>query len=113
MKKYEITMLSTLVFEIDDESQDFKDLFKSYQEYIQDCNIEEFIESIASLICRYGVDENIECVGTVMLDGEPQSGFVDGKYTKLPRHPINLIAEYDLNKKVEFEPEYSAQEITE
>lgn len=113
MKKYEVTMESTLVFEIDDESQDFKDLFEGYQKYIQDCDIEEFIESIAGLICRYGVDENMECVGIVMLDGEPQSKFVNGKYMKLPRHPINLIVEYDLNKKVVFEPEYSVQEITE
>lgn len=116
MKRYEIQISTTVELEFDEKSEDFKLLYKAYNESISKCaNYEEFLADIASYIARYGVNEEIEGVGYLQLEGNNQVVSVPftNEQNKLmwtlkeKQGYVNLVnSEVDLNGKLDFSVDY-------
>lgn len=99
--KVKITVQADIEVEFDENSQDFKSLFDNYNQYFNDCTLQEFAENIASQVARYGIDENIEGVGLVQRNGVNQKDWSDGG--KEIKHFINVKADFNPNNVIDFE----------
>ena len=75
-------------------------MFENYNEHISECNYEEFAENICDIVARYGVEENIECVGSVKINDTPQGGI---------NHPININGSFSIGGTCDFETEVVEQ----
>lgn len=116
MKRYEIQISTTVELEFDEKSEDFKLLYKAYNDSISKCrNYEEFLADIANYIARYGVNENIEGVGYLQIDGVDQTTLErktdkEGKLTwirKIQPGYVNLVnSQVGLNGKLYFSVDY-------
>ena len=121
MKRFEIQLSTTIELEFDENSDDFKLLYKAYNESISKCaNYEDLLTDIAQYIARYGVNEEIEGVGYLQIDGVDQTTLErktdkEGKLTwirKIQPGYVNLVnSEVDLNGKLDFIVDY-IEEIT-
>ena len=121
MKKFEIQLSTTIELEFDEKSENFKLLYEAYNDSISKCkDYEEFLANIACYIARYGVNENIEGVGYLQIDGVDQTTLEhrSNDYRKLTLirkiHPgyVNLVnSQVDLNGKLDFIVDY-IEEIT-
>lgn len=101
--KIKVTLETELVVEFDENSKDFKELFECYKKAICDSTHEEFAENVCNMIARYGVDEFIEGVGNVRVNGEKQKDYFAKGGVKEIDNPVNVIGEFDLNDKCDFE----------
>lgn len=121
MKRYEIQISTTVELEFDENSDDFKLLYKGYNESISKCaNYEDLLTDIAQYIASYGVNEEIEGVGYLQIDGVDQTTLErktdkEGKLTwirKIQPGYVNLVnSQVDLNGKLDFTVDY-IEEIT-
>ena len=116
--KFEIQVSTTVELEFNEHSGEFRQLFEAFNENIFKCTHEEFAAYIAEFIARYGVDEQIEAVGYLQVDGENQivptvKVNKDGKkhleYVEYPGY-VNIIdPDMDINRKLIFHTDYIAE----
>jgi hypothetical protein len=106
MAKFKLTVQAEIEIEFDENSPEFKEMWDGYRTYIDsNADHESLCENIASLISRYGVDEFIEGVGYVKLNGENQRIFKDGEY-KEQTGIVNVVVDTDINDRVDFYIDY-------
>jgi hypothetical protein len=106
MKQFNVTVQAEIKVEFDENSDDFKELWRQYLRYFdKDATYETFTENIASIISRYGTYEFIEGVGYVNLNGSPQKFYSEGEY-KEHLGIVNVEVDTDLNSMVAFEIDY-------
>ena len=106
MQKFRITMQAEIIVEFDENSEDFKDLWKGYKEAIdRGANYESFAETIASHVSRYGTKDHIEGIGYLKYNGENQNVWSDEEYKEQEGY-VNIEVDTDLNNMVEFESYY-------
>jgi hypothetical protein len=106
--KFKVKMATEITVEFDETSKQFKELFENYNQYVMQCNCWEFAETVASLVARYGIYDQIEGVGYPKNNGEPQTDYTANPVCKID-NPINVEAEFDLNGKVCFDIDYTVQ----
>jgi len=107
MQKFKVTVQQEIIVEFDENSKDFKELWEGYTSAIDsEADYQTFAENIASQISRYGVNDMIEGVGYVKLNGGNQSAFHNGKYEK-QEGCVNVEVETDLNRMVDFYIDYT------
>lgn len=69
MKK-EIHIETDIVIEFDENSTAFKNTLEAYKlMFSDDGDIDSMLRMIVSNVARYGKHDNIECIGTVSVDG--------------------------------------------
>lgn len=103
MKKFTVTVEKEFTIEFDETSKEFQELWESYvQNFDKDAEYSDFVETIASHIARYGINEFIEGIGFVKDNGENQTLFHNGKYEE-QESCVNVCVETDINDKVSFE----------
>lgn len=109
MKRYKVTVEAEITVEFDENSEEFKQLWDNYHEFIDsDADYEELANSIASMVARYGVDSAIEGIGYLKYEGENQRAWVHGKYEEQPGY-INVLVDTDINKQVDFDVTYTRE----
>lgn len=107
MQKFKVTVEKEIIIEFDENSEDFKMLWEGYTSAIDsEADYKSFVESIASIISRYGVDEMIEGVGYVKHNGENQNVFHNGKYEEQKGY-VNVEVDTDLNRMIDFDISYT------
>ena len=116
MKRIEIQLSTTIELEFDENSDDFKLLYKGYNESISKyATYKDLLTVIAQYIAKYGVNEEIEGVGYLQLEGNNQ--VVNVPFTneqnklmwtlKEKQGYVNLVnSEVDLNGKLDFSVDY-------
>lgn len=113
MQKFKITVQQEIIVEFDENSKDFKELWEGYTYAIdREADYQSFAENIASQISRYGVNDMIEGVGFVKLNGENQRVFHNGKYEE-QEGCVNVEVDTDLNLMVDFYIDYTENLLEE
>ncbi len=100
--KIKVTVEAEIVVEFDETSEEFKALFEGYKESIDStANYEDFSESIANMVARYGTDEFVEGVGYPKVNGQKHKTYIPN----FEEHdcPVNIICEDDINGKIQFD----------
>lgn len=105
--KIQVTIEAEVVIEFDENSEEFKEIFDGYNSAICECDYEEFAGNIASIIARYGADEFIEGVGRLKINGNKQIDYFSRKGIVPIDNPVNIIADTDLNDKIDFQISYT------
>lgn len=108
MKKFNVTLQAEITVEFDENSEDFKELWKQYKEHFDShADYQSFAENIAQFIGRYGTQEFFEGVGYVKVDGKAQTIYADGEYKKR-ESLVNLTGfDTDLNNMVDYDVFYT------
>lgn len=107
MQKFKVTVEKEIIIEFDENSEDFKTLWEGYTRAIDsEADYKSFAESIASIISRYGVDEMVEGVGFVKLNGKNQNVFHNGKYEE-QEGLVNVEVDTDINRMIDFDISYT------
>lgn len=102
MKTINVTVQAEIKVQFDENSEEFKELWKNYLEFFDsNAEYESFSENIAYVISKYGVQEFIDGVGYVKLNGENQRFFADGEYKEQPGI-VNVEVYTDMNSMVDF-----------
>lgn len=109
MKRYRVTVEKEIIVEFDDESEDFKQMFEDFNTYHASVDYEEFAETIAKHLSKYGIDDPIEGVGFVKHNGDNQTIVYGGEY-KEREGLVNVIVATDINGKIDFESLYVSEE---
>lgn len=104
--KIEVELRTELVVEFDENSEKFKGLYENYKNYISDNDYEGFAENICNHIASYGATELIEGVGNVRINGEKQKDYMAPGAPEIDC-PINVVGEFDLNERCDFEIYYT------
>lgn len=97
--KSKITIESVITVEFDENSKEFKLLFKNYNKFFQECDLEEFSEIIASRLLRDGMNSNIEGIGLIKINGKMQRESYFPPTEEID-HPINIVVEIDENREI-------------
>lgn len=107
MKNFNVTVQAEIKVQFDENSDEFKKMWKNYLEYFNsDADYQSFSENIAYVVSKYGVQEFIEGVGYLKLNGSNQSIYLNGEY-KEREAIVNIEVETDLNSMVDFEIYYT------
>ncbi|MDR2084355.1 MAG: hypothetical protein LBP67_05110 [Bacteroidales bacterium] len=98
--RIKVELTTEVIIEFDENSKEFKELFEVYNQFYGEANYKELAENIALNIGRYGTDEDMEVLGQIKRNGQKQYYFDNGEQIDIDS-PINLIADYDMNGKLD------------
>lgn len=102
MKKYKITVQQEILVDFDESTEEFKDFFKAYNEYIaSNSDHKDLAIHVATAIARYGVRDFIEGIGYPTFKGEKQTEWTENG---LKEHDclVNVEVDTDINGMVDF-----------
>jgi len=102
--KTAIIVKATIIVEFDENSNEFKNLFENYNKFFSECDYDDFSNIIAKSIARDGIYQSIEGIGRVKINGKAQR---EQYFPPTPEidHPVNIIADIDMNGDVDFDSE--------
>ena len=103
MKKFKVTVEAEIEVSFDENSPQFKVIYKNYKKHFdQSADYGSIVETIAFSCAKNGIDTHVEGLGYMLKGGQKQKVFSNGEYKEMEGY-FNVSASIDANSDLDFD----------